>query len=305
MKKLLALFVFFCGFMFVGANVQAATFYRGFELTSTIAPDEMGFVPTNALLISGKKKTIKPDFFNLVSDLGGIRQQFAPRDPVNKSIVYFGTNHSIRAEGGQTGVFIVWKYNLDNGTYSRLYSLRYDPETKPMGYDIVGNEGTKLVILENIDGPHCPRDIPTEFSRLLRTLDMRTPAKGMSVYAPSAGMKTAFGALPRCLEAPQKSTLSLTTTHSSVTAGEATNVVLQAHFSADQLPAGSRLEIQEVFAGHSGTLIQRCDVISCMGTLRGEALTQGIHIYIAYILNASGGLLHQSETVRVDVVAAR
>ncbi len=176
----------------------ATTFYRGFALGSTEQFNAGGYRPTNAIIISGKKRAIKKEFADLLTDLGGMYQTFVPRDASMRNVVYLSTNHLRGLGNGQKGVFLVWKYNFDTGAYSRVFSLQYNPTDTPMGYSILGNEGAKLIVLKNIDGPYCERDTANLSSAFLKTLDLRNLAKGLQGYTPSQSMQAIFRALPEC-----------------------------------------------------------------------------------------------------------
>ncbi|MBP7134307.1 hypothetical protein KBA73_03755 [Patescibacteria group bacterium] len=195
----------FIGLMLVVGSISslqpvsaATTFYRGFALSSTQKFDAGGYAPLNALVLSGKKRAIKKEFADLLNDLGGMHQTFAPRDASLRNIVYLSTNHFKGTGSTQTGVFLVWKYNFDTGAYNRVFSLSYNPIETPMGYSVIGNEGSKLVVLKNIDGPYCERDIADLSSTFLKALDLRNLNKGLQGYTPSPSMKRVFHALPTC-----------------------------------------------------------------------------------------------------------
>ncbi len=277
----------------------ATTFYRGFELTSTVAPDEMGHVVFDAMIISGKRRAFKPVFKTLLSDLGGLTQTFVPRDPVVKNIVYVSTNHQVRAEGGREGVFIIWKYNIDTGVYSRLDSFRYSTQDAPLGFDIIGNEGTSLIIIKNIDSPYCERDLQEAGDYLFRSLDMRNTTKGFSNYSPSASMRAAYRALPECLTVGPD--LTLRADRDLISQGVTTSSVLTASFADVQLPTGSHLEIRQLAAGSSGTIVQTCTTSVCRAVVTESGMIlNNNYLYRAFVVGADGRAIHESEIVRIQ-----
>lgn len=296
-------FVLLAGLIALPLSASAATpqYYRGFAVSASQPAGDMGNVILDSITPNvGKKIRISANFREMLADLGGIENLYAPRDPQNKNVVYLGTNHFIREEGGQTGVFTIWSYNLSSGTGKRVTSMRYTPSDAPEGYGIIGNEGTNLIVLKNIDGPYCVQQLANTATThaAFQSLNLRNPSAGFRTYTPSTSMRKTFEQLPRCGSAtgtdPLDHTNNLTAADITLNTYPSTifhfpSIPLTASVDPTKFPAGATLLIGEQTASiANGKTLQTCTVATCTATVSPSVNT---HNYIAIVRDQTGKTL--------------
>ncbi len=300
------------------AATVAPTFYRGFAVEASQPPGPMGEQVLDRIVVSPSRKVrIQESFRQVLEDHGNLNEQFTPRDPQNKNVVYLGTNHFIRAEGGQTGVFTVWTYNLASGQGGRFTSFRYDPRDAAGGYAIVGNEGTKLVIMKKIDGPYCERALPdiATSHAVFQTMNMRNAAARLSAYTSSQSMKAVFARLPACQSGAGDTggtgardggaAIDIQLNALNAYFPPTTTMTLIATAKTADMPANGRLIIGEQSASPAnGRRLQVCEMAgsavdtTCTASFVPE---RGEHFYIAIIEDQDGKYIAWKQWPKVTI----
>jgi hypothetical protein len=275
------------GILLPQSSFAAAHFYRGYELVSTTKPNAMGSQEYNAFkLTNGKKVVIGAAALAILHDHGAINGTHTPRDPQHSSVIYLGTNHYVKAEGGQEGVFTVWLYDQKNGDIRRIASQHFDPSEVTNGYQVVGNEGTQLIVARVLSPLGCIHDLPESTGTDFLSLDMRHPIQGFHKYVPSISMRSVFHATPSCLTgAAQNNELVFSADPSIAMLGQ--TVSLNARYSG-QMPVGGYIQIADT---NSATLPnpigQKCYSSTCSVTV-SMTNTSRPQPYGAFVYDSTG-----------------